>query len=106
MPTPTLPLSAPLPAPRLLAAARVLAGLSQRELAATAGIGTSTIARYEAGLSGLRGVTFQRILDALRKHGIRFVDSTDEIEMGVVALRGSARQAGEARAKLKRKTQR
>jgi predicted transcriptional regulator len=80
-------LSASLPPPRLLAAARVLVGLSQRELAALARIGTSTIARYEAGLSDLRGSSFDAILTVLRQRGIRFVDSTDEIAMGIVMLR-------------------
>jgi transcriptional regulator with XRE-family HTH domain len=81
------PVSDILPPPRLLAAARVLAGLSQRELATQAGIATSVIGRYEAGHSRLRSDSFEAILQVLRARGIRFVDATDKIAMGVLLIR-------------------
>jgi transcriptional regulator with XRE-family HTH domain len=76
-----------LPPPRLLTAARALAGLTQRELAQAAGINTSLIGRYEAGLSTLRSDSFNAILTALRRYGIRFVGETDEVAMGVLLLK-------------------
>jgi hypothetical protein len=76
-----------LPPPRLLAAARALAGLSQRELATEAGVAASSIGRYEAGLSRFRSDSFEAILGALRRHGIRFIDETPEVAMGVYLIR-------------------
>jgi transcriptional regulator with XRE-family HTH domain len=76
-----------LPPPRLLAAARVLVGLSQRELAAEAGLAASVVGRYEAGLSTLRSDSFGAILTVLRGRGIRFADETEEVAMGVFVLR-------------------
>lgn len=71
----------------MLAAARVLVGLSQRELATEAGLAVSSVGRYEAGLSGLRSASLAAILDVLRRHGVRFVDPTEEVEAGLVLLR-------------------
>lgn len=80
--TPSFRSSGPLPPPRLLAAARLVIGMSQRELAAAAGVATSSLSDYEAGRSTLRSDTFNAVLAVLRKHRIRFIDETDEIEMG------------------------
>jgi predicted transcriptional regulator len=79
-----------LPPPRLLAAARALIDLSQRELAAAAGIATSLVARYEAGHSMLRSDSFGAILAVLHHRGVRFVEATNEITMGVLLLRQQA----------------
>jgi transcriptional regulator with XRE-family HTH domain len=75
------------PQPRLVAAARVLIGLSQRELAAAAGVAIASIARYEAGTSTLRSNSFAAILTVFRAHGVRFVEETEEIAMGVLLLK-------------------
>jgi transcriptional regulator with XRE-family HTH domain len=80
-------MSTVLPPPRLLAAARVLVGLSQRELAAEAGLDRSLIGRYEAGLSMLRADSLGAILVVLKAHGIRFVEDMDGVEMGVLLVR-------------------
>jgi len=77
-----------LASPRLITAARALAGLSQAELAAAAGIPRSSLARYEAGVRSLRLSTFEAIVAALRKHGVRFLEETDEVAMGVFITKG------------------
>lgn len=78
------------PSPRLLAAARVLVGLSQRELAAEAGLAASSVGRYEAGLSTMRANTFSAIIKVLKRRGVRFLDETSEIEMGVYLSRAAS----------------
>ena len=84
---PRLPISGSIPSPRLLAAARVLVGLSQRDLAGEAGLAVSSVGRYEAGLSTLRADSLAAILEVLRRRGVRFIDPTDEVEAGLVLLR-------------------
>jgi transcriptional regulator with XRE-family HTH domain len=62
-----------MPKGRELAAARVLAGLGQRELAALAKIDTSTLNRMErSGDSTVRGLAqnVERVLLALEKKGV------------------------------------
>jgi predicted transcriptional regulator len=80
-------MSEALPPPQLLAAARALVGLTQRQLAEAAGVNTSLIGRYEAGLTNLRSDNFNRILTALRGYGIRFIAETDDVAMGVLLLK-------------------
>ena len=87
MHAPRLTASGAIPPPRLLAAARVLVGLSQRDLAAEAGLAVSSVGRYEAGLSGLRSDSLAAILGVLARRGVRFIDPTDEVEAGLVLLR-------------------
>ena len=96
MHAPRLAASGAIPPPRLLAAARVLVGLSQRDLATEAGLAVSSVGRYEAGLSGLRSDSLAAILKVLARRGIRFIDPTDEVEAGLVLLRARprAREAG------------
>ena len=73
-----------IPTPRLLAAARMLANMSQKDLATEAGLSTSVIGRYEAGLSNMRAETFERIVVILRGRGIRFLGASATISMGLV----------------------
>lgn len=68
--------------------------MSQRELAAEAGLAVSSVGRYEAGLSGLRSDSLAAILNVLAKRGIRFVDPTDEVEAGLVLLRTTPDASG------------
>lgn len=77
-----------MPQPRVLAAARVLAGLTQRELAGEAGVAASSVGRYEAGLSSMRVDTLRAILVVLAKRGVRFVDETATIATGVLLIKG------------------
>lgn len=79
--------SSNLPSPRLLAAARSLVGLSQGELAVAAGLAKSSIGRYEAGLTALRSDTLGAILAVLRARGVRFVEETDEVAMGLLLMK-------------------
>ncbi|WP_158933127.1 helix-turn-helix domain-containing protein [Acidisphaera sp. S103] len=80
-------ISVGLPLPRALAAARALVGITQRKLAAEAGLSTGSVARYEAGISMLRADNLGAIVAVLKRHGIRFLEETDEVEMGVMLLR-------------------
>ena len=81
-----------MPSPRLLAAARVLVGLSQKELAAEAGVSATVIGRYKSGATTLRSNSLDAILTALRRNGVRLVDPTEEVAMGVVLLHQSKGQ--------------
>ncbi len=91
---PTAAFSSVLPPPRLLAAARTLVRLSQRQLAAEAGIDRSLICRYEAGTSKLRSDSFGAILTVLRKYGIRFIGESDEVAMGVLLIKKQVSKRG------------
>ncbi len=76
-----------LPPPRLLAAGRVLAGLTQRELATAAGLSTTTIARYESGAATMRTDTLGTIVAVLRGMRVRFVGESQEAELGLLLLK-------------------
>jgi transcriptional regulator with XRE-family HTH domain len=71
----------------------MLVGLSQRELAKAAGLATSSVSRYETGLSTLRADSFGAILSVLRSRGIRFMEETDDVAMGVMLMRTADRLA-------------
>ena len=58
--------------PKLLAAARVLSGLSQAELAGEAGVHRNAVQRIESG-ADLRTSTLKALLDVLERHGVEFV---------------------------------
>jgi transcriptional regulator with XRE-family HTH domain len=72
------------PPPRQVVAARVLAGLSQAELAKRADVAVSALSRYEAGHSMPRIDTIAAIVRALTKSGIVFTEETDVYEIGVL----------------------
>jgi predicted transcriptional regulator len=72
-----------IPPPRQFAAARVLAGLSQAELAKRARVAESAILRYETGKSDPRVTTIAAMMRALAELGVEFLDETDDHEMGV-----------------------
>lgn len=55
-----------------IAAARELLGITQEELAAAAGIGRQTIARFEAGLADPRPESINKIRVELERRGIEF----------------------------------
>jgi transcriptional regulator with XRE-family HTH domain len=59
---------------RGIAQARISAGLSQRSLAALAGLNQSTISRLETGTTaGVRSETLMRILNGLAVREVRIV---------------------------------
>ena len=84
------PATAGIPPPRLMAAARVLAGLSQNSLAEAAGINRTNLARFELGTSLMRSDTLAKVIAALEARGIRFIPQTDGLEMGVALVRKQA----------------
>ncbi len=75
--------------PRLLAAARVLTGLSQAELAQEAGVHRNALQRIEAG-SDVRLSTLTALMDALLRHGVEILDG-DEHHVGSVRLRSGTK---------------
>lgn len=75
--------------PRVLVAARVLAGLTQPELAAAAGIASSVLGAIEQGRSDPRQSTVLAIVDALKARGVELVPETDRVAWGVHVNRGS-----------------
>ncbi len=76
-----------LPTPRLIIAARILAGLSQADLAAAAGIGIATLSRYERGESNPRSDKLNAIVGALQAHDIQFVTETDTVAEGILRVK-------------------
>jgi predicted transcriptional regulator len=74
--------------PRLLVAGRILAGLSQRELAQAAGISVSVLQAIEQGKSDPRLSTVLALIDALRQHDVQLISENDRLLGCVAALRG------------------
>jgi transcriptional regulator with XRE-family HTH domain len=71
-----------MPTGRLLAAARHAAGLKQADLAREAGIDQTTLSRMEsAGAKPVGGGTrnLDRVLDALRRHGVELEEDSIRI---------------------------
>lgn len=66
----------------------MLAGLSQRELGAEADVATSVIGRYEAGHRGLHAKTLQSLVTVLHDYGVRFVEESDDVVVGLMLVRG------------------
>ena len=55
---------------RVIAAARMLAGLDQRQLAAAAGLSPSTISKIEQGRRNVRQDTLRAVSQALEQLGV------------------------------------
>ncbi len=55
---------------RVVAAARMLAGLDQLQLAAAAGLSPSTISKIEQGRKNVRQDTFRSVCQALEQLGV------------------------------------
>ena len=76
---------------RLLTAARIMAGLSQAELAAQANCAVSALARFEQGRTQPRLDTVRALVGALARNGIEFLPETQRHEGGVALVRGTWR---------------
>jgi transcriptional regulator with XRE-family HTH domain len=74
----------------VLAAARVLAGLTQRECAHFAGIAVSSLARYETGLSNFRSNNLEAVLIVLLGRGVRFSEQVPGRSIGIYLIEGDA----------------
>lgn len=75
--------------PRQLTAARALAGWSQEELAAAAGVGLVTLQGLEGGFRDTRYSSVLAIVEALRRRGIEFTQGSERYVGGVAVVRGS-----------------
>jgi len=80
--------------PRLLVAARVLAGLNQTELASAAGIAVSVLQAIEQGRSDPKLSTVLALVDALKVRGVMLLPETERIAGGIHVVRGSQTEAG------------
>src|SRR4051794_5999566 len=76
---------------RLCTAARVLAGLSQTELAAEASLSVSVVARFEQGVSQPRTGTIRAIMDVLGAHGVEVMPESERHVGGLALIRGKWR---------------
>lgn len=63
-------------------------------------MGVSSLGRYEAGMGSMRVDTLSAIVAVLRKHGIRFLDPTQEIVMGLALVRPAERAKEGGRPRL------
>jgi transcriptional regulator with XRE-family HTH domain len=75
--------------PRQLVAARALAGWSQEELAAAAGVGLATVKGLEAGFRDTRFSSVLAIVEALRRRGVELAQGSERFVGGVMVVRGS-----------------
>ena len=55
---------------RVIAAGRMLAGLNQEQLAAKAGLASSTVSKIENGRHAVRATTLRTVQDALERLGV------------------------------------
>ena len=74
---------------RQLVAARALAGWSQEDLAAAAGVGLATVRGLEAGFRDTRYSSVLAVLEALRQVGVELAQGGERYIGGVVVVRGS-----------------
>jgi len=83
---------------RLIIAARALAGMSQSELAAAAGIALSVLQAIEQGRSDPKLKTVLALLDVLKARGVELLVEEGRIACGVyVAIGSEADLAGSIR---------
>jgi hypothetical protein len=75
--------------PRLLIAARALAGWSQADLAAAANVGLRTVLGLESGARDTRYSNVLAIMDALRRQGVELAQGSERFVGGVLVVRGS-----------------
>jgi predicted transcriptional regulator len=73
--------------PRTIIAARVLADLTQKDLAEAAGIALSVLQAIEQGSADPKNSTVIAIIDALAGKGVRILPEEDGIVTGVVLTR-------------------
>ncbi len=74
---------------RLFIAGRALAGMSQSELAAEAGVAVSVVQAIEQNRSDPKLSTVLAILDVLKIHGVELVAETEHVACGVIVVPGS-----------------
>ena len=80
--------------PCLFTAARILAGLSQADLAAEAGIAVSVVARFEQRKTQPRLSTLRAILGVLDRHGVEFMAESERHVGGIALIKGKWRGGG------------
>ena len=77
---------------RILAAARLLAKLSQKDLADKADVAIGAVQQLESGTGNPRLSTLVAITDVLEQHGVRILEADDRIQTGVVLLKSAGQQ--------------
>jgi predicted transcriptional regulator len=89
--------------PRLIVAARALAGLSQLELAQAAGVSLSVLKAIEQGQSDPKLSTVNDLTDALRAKGVEFCTGTQTMAWGICVARGSEAETASLDEAVKRR---
>ncbi|MBL6080754.1 helix-turn-helix transcriptional regulator [Belnapia sp. T18] len=79
--------------PRLLVAARVLAGLNQSQLANAAGVAVSVLQAIEQGRSDPKLSTMLALVDALKARGVMLAPETERVAGGVLVMKDSQTEA-------------
>lgn len=79
----------PMVTSRQFIAARALAGWSQNDLAAKAGVSLSTIQGLEGGGRDTKFSSVIAVIEALRRHGVEFAQASERFVGGVLTVRGS-----------------
>ena len=75
-----------LPGPRVLAAARVLAGITQQELAAASNVALNVVRRYEKGDGNPRSSSVAAMVEALRLKNVTFLSEGDGYRVAVALI--------------------
>lgn len=83
-----------LPSSRLLAAARYLAGVTQRELAREADVAVSSLRKAEIGSVGVRARTVEKLMRALAAHDISFILDHEHGREGLMHAAPPTRDGG------------
>lgn len=86
----SFPRSQMIRSPRLLVAARALAGLSQDQLAEASGLEVSVLKKLEQGRTDPRNSTVIALVNALEQRGVRFMSRSGRVAWGVYVERGTA----------------
>ena len=71
---------------RFLQGARIMAGLTQAELAEAAGLGESVVANIERGASDPLNSTLMKLVEVLAEHGVQMIGFSEGVLGGVLVL--------------------
>ncbi|ONH84240.1 hypothetical protein APZ41_005355 [Roseomonas mucosa] len=71
---------------RFLQGARIMAGLTQAQLAQAAGLGESVVANIERGSSDPLNSTLMKLVEVLAEHGVQMIGFSEGVLGGVLVL--------------------
>jgi transcriptional regulator with XRE-family HTH domain len=85
--------NAPILTPALCKAARALAGLTQRQLSARAGVGNQTLADFERGARQTFESNLEKLHSALEDAGVEFMPESSSAGPGVRLAKRKAKKS-------------